>query len=116
MISSIRSFRQALAMAGIATLALGASLAAVPAANQTGNSIMTMKQDLADRGKDIHWPEGFDPSRADLFSHNALLINASCQRIWGHIVDATKWPSFEIRKLWQLQSCNDDLQECSVLE
>jgi FMN-dependent NADH-azoreductase len=34
----------------------------------------------------------FNPSQADLFSHNALLINASCQRIWGHIVDATKWP------------------------
>jgi hypothetical protein len=94
MTSSIRSFRQALGMAGIATLALGASLAAAPAANQTGTSIMTMKQDLADREKDIHWPEGFDPSRADLFSHNALLINASCERIWGHIIDATKWPQW----------------------
>jgi uncharacterized protein YndB with AHSA1/START domain len=29
-----------------------------------------------------------------LFSHNALLINASCERIWGHIVDATKWPQW----------------------
>jgi len=55
---------------------------------------MTMKQDLADREKDIHWPEGFNPSQADLFSHNALLINASCERIWGHIVDATKWPQW----------------------
>jgi hypothetical protein len=55
---------------------------------------MTMKQDLADREKDIHWPQGFNPSQADLFSHNALLINASCERIWGHIVDATKWPQW----------------------
>ena len=53
---------------------------------------MTMKQDLADREKDIHWPEGFDPAQADLFSHNALVINASCERIWKHIVDATEWP------------------------
>jgi hypothetical protein len=53
-----------------------------------------MKQDLADREKNIHWPEGFNPSQADLFSHNALLINASCERIWGHIVDATKWPQW----------------------
>jgi hypothetical protein len=53
-----------------------------------------MKQDLADREKDIHWPEGFNPSQADLFSHNALLIHASCERIWGHIVDATKWPQW----------------------
>jgi hypothetical protein len=35
---------------------------------------------------------GFNPPQADLFSHNAVLINASCERIWGHIVDATKWP------------------------
>ena len=53
---------------------------------------MPMKQDLADREKDIHQPEGFDPSVVDLFSNNALLINASCERIWAHIVDVTKWP------------------------
>ena len=45
-----------------------------------------MKQDLANREKDIHWPRGFDPSQADLFSHNELLINASCERIWSHII------------------------------
>ena len=50
--------------------------------------------DLADREKDIHWPGTFNPSQADLFSHNALLINASCERIWGHIVDATEWPQW----------------------
>ena len=25
---------------------------------------MMMKEDLADREKDIHWPEGFNPSQA----------------------------------------------------
>ena len=87
--TNIRSFRHALGMAAIATLAVAGSLAPARAANQEGSIIMTMKQDLADREKDIHWPEGFDPSVADLFSHNALLINASCERIWGHIIDAT---------------------------
>jgi hypothetical protein len=94
MTSSVRGFRQVLGLAAIDTLALEASLAAAPAANQTGTSIMIMKQDLADREKDIHWPEGFDPTQADLFSYNALLINASCERIWGHIIDATKWPQW----------------------
>jgi hypothetical protein len=75
------------------------ALAPARAANQTGSGIMTTKQDRADHEKDIHWPKGFDPSQTDLFSHNALLINASRERTWGHIVDATKWPSFEIRKL-----------------
>ena len=94
MTSSTRDFRQALGMAAIPALALAGSLAPARAANHQGSSIMTMKQDLADREKDIHWPEGFNPSQADLFSHNALLINASCERIWGHIVDATKWPQW----------------------
>jgi hypothetical protein len=91
---SARSFRQRLGLVAVATLALAGSAAPGRAANHEGSSIMTMKQDLADREKDIHWPEGFDPSRADLFSHNALLINASCERIWGHIIDATKWPQW----------------------
>jgi hypothetical protein len=37
---------------------------------------------------------GFDPSHADLFSHNELLINAPCERIWSHIIDAPKWPEW----------------------
>ena len=51
-----------------------------------------MKDDLANRSLDIHWPAGFTPDDADLFSHNELLINAPCERVWRHIVEATKWP------------------------
>src|ERR1700685_753148 len=91
---SVLIVRQALGMAAIAALVLAGSSAPARAANHQGSSIMTMNQDLADREKDIHWPEGFIPLQADLFSHNALLINASCKRIWGNIVDATKWPQW----------------------
>jgi len=31
---------------------------------------MSMKDDLAHRSPDIHWPAGFEPERADLFAHN----------------------------------------------
>jgi hypothetical protein len=55
---------------------------------------MTMKEDLVNRSPDIHWPQGFDPTEADLFSHNELLINATCERVWQHIIDATKWPDW----------------------
>jgi uncharacterized protein YndB with AHSA1/START domain len=68
-----------------------ASATAAPIPRRT---TMTMKHDLANRSPDIHWPEGFDPSHADLFSHNALHIDASCERVWSHIIDATKWPSW----------------------
>lgn len=55
---------------------------------------MTMQNDLAHRAPEIHWPIGFDPAKADLFSHNELLIGAPCERVWQHIVDATKWPEW----------------------
>ena len=53
-----------------------------------------MKDDLANRSLEIHWPNGFTPADADLFSHNELLINAPCERVWRHIVEATKWPQW----------------------
>jgi hypothetical protein len=53
-----------------------------------------MKDDLANRSRDIHWPVGFDPANAALFSHNELVINAPCERVWQHIIEATKWPGW----------------------
>jgi Polyketide cyclase / dehydrase and lipid transport len=63
-------------------------------AYQGKDARMTMKQDLATREKEIHWPEGFDPEKADLFSHNTLVIGATCEKVWSHIVDAGKWPKW----------------------
>jgi hypothetical protein len=50
----------------------------------------SMSRDLANRFPDIHWPERFSPNQADLFSHNELRIEKSCERVWKHIVEATK--------------------------
>jgi hypothetical protein len=94
MTHGIKTFRRALGYAAIATLALAGMAALSHAANQSWSNVMTMKQDLANREKDVHWPQGFDPSQADLFSHNELLINASCERIWSHIIDANGWPEW----------------------
>ena len=94
MISGIESFRRALGHATLATLTFAGMAAWSYAADQAGSNFMSMKSDLANREKNIHWPQGFDPSQADLFSHNELLINASCERIWSHIIDADKWPEW----------------------
>ena len=94
MMSGINRFCPALAFAAFAALALAGTRDWSEAANRVGSNVMTMKEDLANREKDIHWPQGFDPSQADLFSHNELLINASCERIWSHIIDANKWPEW----------------------
>ena len=53
-----------------------------------------MASDLATRDRDIHWPAGFEPEKADLFAHNEARLNASCDTIWRHIVDARAWPTW----------------------
>ena len=83
-----------LAAAALATLGVLSARATNQPADQERTSIMTMKDDLANRSPDIHWPPGFDPLKADLFSHNELFINASCERVWQHIIEATKWPQW----------------------
>lgn len=55
---------------------------------------MSMKDDLAHRSSEIHWPAGFEPEKADLFAHNDLIVNASCERVWRHIIEATQWPTW----------------------
>jgi hypothetical protein len=75
--------RQALRLVATAILTLAAATVASKAAAPERSSIMTMQQDLANHEKEIHWPSGFNSSEADLFSHNALIIDASCERIWG---------------------------------
>jgi uncharacterized protein YndB with AHSA1/START domain len=86
------------AITGVAAISLVALEASSDSTHQPVNqertSIMTMKDDLANRSLEIHWPPGFDPRKADLFSHNKLLINASCERVWQHIIEASKWPEW----------------------
>ena len=89
--SGIKRFRRVFGCAALAALALAGAAAWSHAADQARGNVMSMRSDLATRDRDIHWPQGFDPSQADLFSHNELLINASCARIWSHIIDADKW-------------------------
>jgi hypothetical protein len=94
MTHGIKTFRRALGYAALATSALAGIVALSHAANRSWSNVVTMKKDLANRERDIHWPQGFDPSQADLFSHNELLINASCERFWSHIIDAKGWPEW----------------------
>jgi uncharacterized protein YndB with AHSA1/START domain len=75
----------------------------------------TMSRDLGNRSPDIHWPEGFSPDQADLFSHNELRIDASCERVWKHIVEASKWPQwYPNSKDVQIMGGGDKLNAGSV--
>jgi hypothetical protein len=84
------------ALAWLAVIGAFASSYANPVQNsrEERKIAMTMKDDLVNRSPDIHWPQGFDPVRADLFAHNALMIDATCERVWRHIIAAPKWPEW----------------------
>lgn len=91
----VRHRLQRLAAVAMTVAALEATCPAfAQATSHQWSSNMTMKNDLANRSREIHWPAGFDPLNADLFTHNELFINASCERVWQHIIEATKWPEW----------------------
>jgi uncharacterized protein YndB with AHSA1/START domain len=50
--------------------------------------------DLAKHASEIHWPTGLTPDKADLFAHNEIQINASCENVFKTIAEAEKWPSW----------------------
>jgi hypothetical protein len=54
----------------------------------------TIDDDLVKRSADIHWPVGFDPVHADLFAHNAIIIDASAESVWAKLIAASAWPSW----------------------
>jgi hypothetical protein len=81
---------------GVAALAGGIALAIL-----TGTALATaarpdgrIARDLATRDRDIHWPAGFEPEKADLFAHNEAPLNAPCETAWRHIIDAAAWPGW----------------------
>ena len=58
------------------------------------NEALTINGDGARRNPDIHWPKGQHPEDADLYAHNEIMVNASCETVFANIVDAQSWPSW----------------------
>jgi hypothetical protein len=54
----------------------------------------TIQDDLIERSVNMHWPDGFDPDHADLFAHNAIVIDAPGEKIWPTLIAAAAWPTW----------------------
>jgi hypothetical protein len=80
-------------MFAFSLLALSICLGATPLFSQA-NGDSTIKDDLAKRSPDIHWPAGFSPSDAVLFAHNEVVIKAPCATVWQHLIEAQNWPAW----------------------
>lgn len=50
-------------------------------------SVMTSESDAR-----VHWPPGFEPARAPVFSHNELEIAVPPATVWAWLVAAPRWP------------------------
>jgi hypothetical protein len=50
--------------------------------------------DLIERSVNIHWPDGYDPGKSDVFAHNAIIIDAPAGDIWAKLIDAAAWPAW----------------------
>jgi hypothetical protein len=54
----------------------------------------TIHDDFIERSADIRWPDGFDPLHADLFAHNAVVINAPAKSVWAKLIAASAWDNW----------------------
>ena len=64
------------------------------------NDALIINGDGAQLNPDIHWPKGQHPEDVDLYAHNEIIVNASCETVFANIVDAQSWPRW-----YQLSQC-----------
>jgi uncharacterized protein YndB with AHSA1/START domain len=83
--------RMANAISAMVIAGFGISAATANVAPPTPDIVAS---DLAHRSPDIHWPMGFAPEIADMFSHNEIMIHAHCSTVWRHLVAAPQWPDW----------------------
>jgi hypothetical protein len=55
----------------------------------TGDAV---SRDWVERSPEVHWPTPMFNKSAEIFAHNQIVINASCEAVWDHLVHAQLWP------------------------
>lgn len=74
----------------IALLSLAGLFASLPAAAQT------TALDLPRRNPEMAWPVGLNPDVAEIFNHNELTMEQSCDVIYSWLAAPQDWPSWLI--------------------
>jgi hypothetical protein len=52
----------------------------------------TVSRDWAERSPEVRWPTPMFNGAAEIFAHNQIVINASCDTVWDHLIHAELWP------------------------
>jgi hypothetical protein len=68
----------------------------LPGITVTGNFIPkppgdTVSRDWAERSPEMNWPTSIFNGSAEIFTHNQVEINASCETVWAHLIQAELW-------------------------
>ena len=64
---------------------------ATPTPTPVGDAI---NRDWIQRSPEMHWPTAMFNRSAEVFAHNQIEINASCETVWDHLVHAELWPKW----------------------
>lgn len=51
----------------------------------------TVSRDWAERSPEMHWPTTMFNGAAEVFTHNQIEINASCETVWDYLIQAERW-------------------------
>jgi hypothetical protein len=51
-----------------------------------------VSRDWAERSPEVNWPTPMFNKAAEIFTHNQIVINASCETVWNNLVHAELWP------------------------
>jgi uncharacterized protein YndB with AHSA1/START domain len=65
----------------------------------TGLSIFMTRVDAntndpSQASTEVHWPAGYSPRTADIYSHNEVVIHASPSTVWRYLVAVEQWPTW----------------------
>jgi hypothetical protein len=51
-----------------------------------------VSRDWVERSPEMNWPTPMFNKSAEIFAHNQIVINASCETVWDHLIHAEQWP------------------------
>ncbi|MBV8274866.1 MAG: SRPBCC domain-containing protein [Verrucomicrobia bacterium] len=54
----------------------------------------TVSRDWVERSPEMNWPTPMFNKASEIFAHNQILINASCETVWDNLIHAELWPQW----------------------
>lgn len=53
-----------------------------------------VSRDWRERSPEVRWPTPMFNGAAEIFAHNQIVINASCDTVWDRLIHAELWPQW----------------------